>query len=35
MEKQREILDGAFETRRGDLEQIHDVCLIGVKGSSH
>jgi serine phosphatase RsbU (regulator of sigma subunit) len=28
---QKRILDGSFETWRGDLEQIDDVCIIGVK----
>jgi serine phosphatase RsbU (regulator of sigma subunit) len=31
MEKKKELLDEAFESWRGDLEQIDDVCLIGVK----
>jgi len=31
MEKQMELLDEAFETWRGDLEQIDDVCMIGVR----
>ena len=30
MEEQREFIDQAFETWRGDLEQIDDVCVIGV-----
>ena len=30
MEKQREILDKSFEDWKGDLEQIDDVCVIGV-----
>jgi serine phosphatase RsbU (regulator of sigma subunit) len=31
MEQQKELLDESFETWRGDLEQIDDVCFIGVK----
>ena len=31
MEKQRELLDQEFETWRGKLEQIDDVCVIGVR----
>ena len=31
MEGQKTIIDGAFETWRGTLEQIDDVCVIGVK----
>lgn len=31
MEKQREIIDQSFETWKGDLEQVDDVCVIGVK----
>lgn len=31
MEKQREIIDQAFETWKGTLEQVDDVCVIGVK----
>jgi len=31
MENQKELLDEAFETWRGDLEQIDDVCMIGVR----
>ncbi|MFT7611912.1 MAG: serine phosphatase RsbU (regulator of sigma subunit) [Parvicellaceae bacterium] len=31
MEKQQELLDEAFEEWRGDLEQIDDVCVIGVR----
>jgi len=31
MEKQREFLDQSFEKWRGDLEQIDDVCVIGVR----
>ena len=30
MEEQREFINQAFETWRGDLEQIDDVCVIGV-----
>jgi serine phosphatase RsbU (regulator of sigma subunit) len=31
MEDQKTIIDEAFESWRGDLEQIDDVCIIGVK----
>lgn len=31
MEEQKDSLNEAFETWRGDLEQIDDVCVIGVK----
>jgi len=31
MEEQRTIIDQAFETWKGDLEQIDDVCVIGVR----
>ncbi len=31
MEKQKTLIDEAFETWKGDLEQIDDVCIIGVK----
>ena len=31
MEEQRILIDEAFETWRGDLEQIDDVCIIGVR----
>jgi serine phosphatase RsbU (regulator of sigma subunit)/tetratricopeptide (TPR) repeat protein len=31
MEKQRELINEAFENWRGDLEQVDDVCVIGVK----
>jgi serine phosphatase RsbU (regulator of sigma subunit) len=31
MEEQKEILDDAFENWKGSLEQIDDVCVIGVK----
>jgi len=31
MEEQKEIIDDTFETWRGDLEQIDDVCIIGVR----
>ena len=31
MDEQRENLDSAFESWRGELEQIDDVCVIGVK----
>ena len=31
MDKQREILDKAFTDWKGDIEQIDDVCVIGVR----
>jgi serine phosphatase RsbU (regulator of sigma subunit) len=31
MEEQKAIIDNAFETWKGNLEQIDDVCVIGVK----
>ena len=31
MEEQKNIIDKAFENWRGDLEQIDDVCVIGVR----
>lgn len=31
MEKQRELLNEAFEKWRGELEQIDDVCVIGIR----
>ncbi|TXB66855.1 SpoIIE family protein phosphatase [Vicingus serpentipes] len=31
MEDQKQIIDEAFETWKGDLEQIDDVCVIGVR----
>jgi serine phosphatase RsbU (regulator of sigma subunit) len=31
MEKQKQLIDEAFETWKGDLEQVDDVCIIGVK----
>ena len=31
MEEQKLLIDGAFETWRGNLEQIDDVCVIGVR----
>jgi serine phosphatase RsbU (regulator of sigma subunit)/Tfp pilus assembly protein PilF len=31
MEQQRTLLDEAFENWRGDLEQIDDVCVIGIR----
>ncbi|MDF1672287.1 MAG: tetratricopeptide repeat protein [Vicingaceae bacterium] len=31
MQKQKELLDEAFESWRGNLEQLDDVCVIGVK----
>ena len=31
MEEQRRLIDEAFETWRGSLEQIDDVCVIGVR----
>ena len=31
MKEQKELLDKAFESWRGDLEQIDDVVVLGVK----
>jgi hypothetical protein len=31
MEKQKEKLDQVFESWKGDLEQIDDVCVIGIR----
>lgn len=31
MEKQRELLDSSFEYWKGNLEQVDDVCFIGIK----
>ena len=31
MQKQRELIDEAFENWRGNLEQLDDVCVIGVQ----
>jgi tetratricopeptide (TPR) repeat protein len=31
MDQQRELINQAFEKWRGDLEQVDDVCIIGVK----
>jgi hypothetical protein len=31
MEKQRELIDKSFEDWKGDLEQLDDVCVIGVR----
>jgi tetratricopeptide (TPR) repeat protein len=31
MEKQKEIIDKVFEEWRGDLEQLDDVCIIGLR----
>lgn len=31
MEEQKEIIDDTFETWRGNIEQIDDVCVIGVR----
>jgi len=31
MEKQKQLIDEAFEKWKGDLEQLDDVCVIGVK----
>jgi serine phosphatase RsbU (regulator of sigma subunit) len=31
MEKQRELIHNAFETWKGHLEQVDDVCVIGVR----
>jgi len=31
MEKQKQIIDNVFEKWKGEIEQIDDVCVIGVK----
>ena len=31
MDKQKKLLENAFESWRGDVEQIDDVCVIGVR----
>ena len=31
MEEQKKTIDETFETWKGDLEQIDDVCVIGVR----
>ena len=31
MEKQKQLIDEAFENWKGDLEQLDDVCIIGVR----
>jgi serine phosphatase RsbU (regulator of sigma subunit) len=31
MEEQRKIIDESFENWKGDLEQVDDVCVIGVR----
>jgi len=31
MEEQRRLIDEAFENWRGSLEQIDDVCIIGIR----
>jgi serine phosphatase RsbU (regulator of sigma subunit) len=31
MEEQRKIIDASFEAWKGDLEQVDDVCIIGVR----
>jgi len=31
MARQKELIDDAFENWRGEIEQIDDVCIIGVK----
>lgn len=31
MEEQRRLIDEVFESWRGSLEQIDDVCVIGVR----
>ena len=31
MEQQRKIVDEGFENWKGDLEQVDDVCVIGVR----
>ena len=33
MEEQKIIIDDTFENWKGQLEQIDDVCVIGVKSS--
>ena len=30
MEKQKQTIDDVFETWKGDLEQVDDVCVMGV-----
>ena len=31
MQKQKEILEQTFNEWKGDLEQVDDVCVIGIK----
>ena len=31
MEKQKQIIEKTFEAWRGDMEQIDDVCVVGVR----
>ena len=31
MEKQKQLIDEAFEKWKGNLEQLDDVCVIGIK----
>jgi serine phosphatase RsbU (regulator of sigma subunit) len=31
MEEQRKIIDASFETWKGELEQVDDICVIGVR----
>jgi hypothetical protein len=31
MEEQRKIIDESFENWKGELEQVDDVCVIGVR----
>ncbi|MFT7611802.1 MAG: hypothetical protein ACI9J3_000749 [Parvicellaceae bacterium] len=34
MEKQHQLINKEFETRKGDLEQLDDVYIIGIRVSS-
>ena len=34
MDKQKELLENAFDSWRGGIEQIDDICVIGVRISS-
>ena len=31
MEKQKQLIDNTFETWRGEIEQVDDVCVIGMR----
>jgi serine phosphatase RsbU (regulator of sigma subunit) len=31
MDKQKQLIENAYESWRGDIEQIDDVCVIGVR----